>query len=142
MKTVKEWKDFCYKNGSSGLIYRGHELMDAIFDILDDWELSEKGLSDINKSTESPARKLNDGKIKRYRFGISKVCPTDCTLFITDRKIYKVFGIDSESWKMVSSLRKLSPSGEIPDNHDAASIARHLLYSNVSEDEIERFSFD
>jgi len=33
-----------HKNGSAGLIYAGHEMMDAIFDILDDWEQSEKDL--------------------------------------------------------------------------------------------------
>jgi len=73
---------------------------------------------------------------ERYEFGIDQVYPTDCTLFITNGKTHKVFGIDGESWKMVSCLRRLHPSGKISGNHDAASIARHLLHSNTLEDEI------
>lgn len=103
--------------------------------------LSEKNLS----------RKFSNKKVKKYRFGVERVAPTDCSLFITDGKIHKVFGIDGESWKMVSSLMILGSlipdqyneihcacksAVEISDNHDAASIARHLLYSNTSEDEI------
>ena len=76
-------------------------------------------------------------KVKTYKFGIDKVYPTDCTLYITDGKISKTFGIDGESWKMVSALMIMfKPCEEVPDNHDAASIARHLLYSNTSSDEI------
>ena len=74
---------------------------------------------------------------KIYNFGIAKIYPTDCTLYITDNKITKTFGIDSESWKMVSVLRTMFPKEKLLDNHDAASIARHLLYSDTSLDEIK-----
>lgn len=74
--------------------------------------------------------------MKTYAFGIDQVYPTDCTLYITDSEISKTFGIDSESWKMVSALRLFIPSERIADTHDAAAIARHLLYSNTSQDEI------
>lgn len=73
--------------------------------------------------------------MKTYSFGIDQVYPTDCTLYITDGEISKTFGIDSESWKMVNALRLFVPSEEIKDNHDAASIARHLLYSSTTQDE-------
>jgi len=54
MKTVQEWKDFCHKNGSAGLIHIDHDCIDTVFDILNDWEQSEKN---------QPANE----KIKRYR---------------------------------------------------------------------------
>jgi hypothetical protein len=74
--------------------------------------------------------------MKTYEFGIDQVYPTDCTLYITDGEISKTFGIDGESWKMVSALRLFIPSEKLADNHDVAAIARHLLYSNTSQDEI------
>lgn len=73
--------------------------------------------------------------MKTYEFGIDQVYATDCTLYITDGEISKTFGVDSDSWKMVSALRLFVPSEKIEDNHDAASIARHLLYSNTRQDE-------
>lgn len=157
MKTVQEWINFCHKNGSNGLISADHDVMDAVFDILNDWEQSEKNLCDmcdINESAAGSTPEEPDSKeVKRYEFGIAEVGPTDCTLFITDGETHKVFGIDSESWKRVSSLiilgaviaepgqyskmdRAANGSGEISDDHDAASIARQLLYSDTSEDEI------
>lgn len=81
--------------------------------------------------------------VKTYTFGIARNGITDCPLFISDGNMSKVFGVDSEAWQMVFCLMTLkppigtSPHSKLPDNHIAASIARHLLYSDTSSDELD-----
>lgn len=84
-------------------------------------------------------------KIVHYTCGIGRIGPTDCSLYLSDGDTTKEFGIDSESWKMVSSImaalcayRKLPPMPKAMMRFDSkdevAAIARYLMKTDIPGD--------
>lgn len=78
-------------------------------------------------------------------FGIGRIMPTDATFYVSYRNIHKEFGIDGDSWKIVSfvlnSYRKLYDKPSCDDfvidiKHDAYPILKHLIDNNTVDDEI------
>lgn len=74
---------------------------------------------------------------KYYRIGVGNVCPTDCTLYITDGSKRKEYGIESESWKAVSGimhkLEKGTDHHTIYDNEDLYYLLNVLFKNSVNE---------
>lgn len=53
VRTLKRWKDFCHKRGTSG---------DMIFDILEDWQSEESGrpIDDLSQELSGRERELSE----------------------------------------------------------------------------------
>ena len=78
-------------------------------------------------------------------FGVGTIMPTDATLYVSCGNIHKEFGIEGDSWKIVSfvlnSYRKKYNKPACSDfvidiKHYAYPILKHLIDSNTVDDEI------
>ena len=118
-------------------------------------EVMYSALSIMQRYNESTVGYCVEEAMKNYdliplekdeiEFGIGTIMPTDATLYVSYKDIHKEFGIEGDSWKIVSfvlnSYRKLHNKQTcdnfvIDTKHYAYPILKHLIDSNTVDDEI------
>ena len=74
--------------------------------------------------------------MKKYTVGIGTVGPTDCTMFITDGKKKKEFGIESDAWHVLGATYDLKCDSDLKpvsfnENTDIGQILRTIMICDM-----------